>query len=52
MLHGSPLKSDWSYSSRSAYSSGADFHPLAMAPRERVLRHERGATNAPLWVSD
>jgi hypothetical protein len=52
MLHGSPLKRDWSYSSRSAYSSGADFHSLAMVPRERVFRDERGATNAPLRVSD
>ena len=44
------LRLDWSYSPRRAYSSGADFHSLAMAPRERVLRHERGATNAPLRV--
>ena len=43
---------DWPYSSRCAYSSGADFHALAMVPRERVLRHERGATNAPLRVDD
>src|SRR5208337_1297508 len=41
-----------SFSSRRAYSSGAGFHSLAMVPRERVLRHERSATNAPLRGDD
>ena len=32
--------------------SDAGFHSLAMVQRERVFRHERGATNAPLRVND
>jgi hypothetical protein len=49
-VFGYPRSEDWPYSSRRAYSSGADFHSLAMVSHERVLRHERGATNAPLRV--
>jgi|SRR5208337_708516 len=33
------LRLEWSYSSRCAYSSGADFHSLAMIPRERAGSH-------------
>jgi hypothetical protein len=49
--HTLPVR-DWSYSSWCAHSSGAGFHSLAMVPRERALRHERGVTNAPLRVDD
>ena len=46
------LRLDQSYSSRCAYTNGADFRFLAMVPRERVFRDERGATNVPLRVND
>jgi hypothetical protein len=41
-----------SFSSRCAYTSGADFHSLAMVRRERVVRHECRATHAPLRANN
>jgi hypothetical protein len=41
-----------SFSSPCVSSNGADFYCPAMVQRERVFRHECGATHAPLRVDD